>query len=161
MCLVQGLILIFYSFLDLFLHGSSSSADNYRQYQQRYHKYWVEILKLSFGLSIKSTHQFEWYKVTCRIRLEELWKGSKVFGNVLRVWQKNTCRGAVYLETLHAAIIFQTLHAAINFQKVFTHFRKIAKSLRQVLLYSHIFRNMHFLCDTICRLPEAVSGKCF
>ena len=119
MCLVQGLILIFYSFLNLFLHGSSSSVDNYRQYQQRYHKYWVKILKLSFALSIKSTHQFEWYKVTCRIRLEELWKGSKVFGNVLRVWQKNTCRGAVYLETLHAAIIFQNFTCCNKFSKGF------------------------------------------
>ena len=27
--------------------------------------YWVKNLHLSFVLSIKSTHEFEWHKVTC------------------------------------------------------------------------------------------------
>ena len=33
-------------------------------------------------------------------------KDQKFFGTVLKIWQKNTCGIAVFLETLHAAIIF-------------------------------------------------------
>ena len=39
-----------------------------------------EFLKLSFGLSIKSTHEIECSKVTWWDRIEEFWKKSKVFG---------------------------------------------------------------------------------
>ena len=58
---IQGLSLIVYSHLDLFLQRSSSSCDNYWRYQQRY--YWVEKIHLS--LFIKSTHEFDFYRVAC------------------------------------------------------------------------------------------------
>ena len=59
-------------------------------------------------------------------------KNQKIFGNVLRTWQKNTCIRAAFLDTLQVAIIFQRI----------PHFKKIAKSLRQDFVF--IFRNMHF-----------------
>ena len=34
-------------------------------------------------------------------------KDRKFFGNVLKIWGKNTCEIVAFLETLHAAIIFQ------------------------------------------------------
>ena len=39
-----------------------------------------EFLKLSFGLSIKSTHEIEWSKMTWWNGTEEFWKKSKAFG---------------------------------------------------------------------------------
>ena len=39
-----------------------------------------EFLQLSFGLSIKSTHEIEWSKMTWWNGTEEFWKKSKVFG---------------------------------------------------------------------------------
>ena len=37
--------------------------------------YCVKNLHISFVVSIKSTHEHEWYSVTCWNRLKELWKG--------------------------------------------------------------------------------------
>ena len=37
-CFIQDLSLNLYSYLDPFLHGSSSSFDNHWRYQQLYHK---------------------------------------------------------------------------------------------------------------------------
>ena len=67
-CFIQDLILNIHSYLDLLLHGSSSSFDNHWRYQQRYH----ELLGQNSPCFIKSTHEFKWYKVTCRNGLEEL-----------------------------------------------------------------------------------------
>ena len=39
--------------------------------------YCVENMHLSFGISITSTLEFEWYKVTCWHGMEEFWKGLK------------------------------------------------------------------------------------
>ena len=39
--------------------------------------YWVENLYLPFGVSIKNTHEFKWYRVTCWNGMEGFWKGSK------------------------------------------------------------------------------------
>ena len=63
-CFIQELTSNFYSFLDLLLHGSSSSVDGDWQYQQCYQRLQGRKPQLSFGLSIKSTHpEFEQYKV--------------------------------------------------------------------------------------------------
>ena len=40
----------------------------------------LSFLQLSFGLSIKSTHEIEWSKMTWWNGTEEFWKKSKVFG---------------------------------------------------------------------------------
>ena len=114
-CFIQDLSLDFHYYIDLFLHGRSSSFDNHWWYQERYQfrkscpyleffwpafsrirteyreirsispysvrmrentdqknsKYWnfsrsdhellLKNLHLSFEVSIKSTHEFEWY----------------------------------------------------------------------------------------------------
>ena len=60
---IQYLSLNFHSFLDLYLNGSSSSVDS-NQWYCISTSYWVENLKLSSCLSIKSTHEFKWYKKT-------------------------------------------------------------------------------------------------
>ena len=57
---IQDLSLNFYFFLDIYLHGCGSSVDNKRWYHIST-SYWVENLQLSFCLSIKNTHDFEWY----------------------------------------------------------------------------------------------------
>ena len=64
--------------------------------------------------------------------LEQDWK---CFDTVLKIWQKNTCRRAAFLEPLQAAIIFQR-------------FLCIKKLILQENFYN-IFRNMHFFNDTI------------
>ena len=46
---IQNLILVFHSFLDLYLNRSGSSADN-NQWYRISTSYWVENLQLSFCL---------------------------------------------------------------------------------------------------------------
>ena len=69
-CFIQDLSLVVHSYLDLFLHGSSSLFDNYWQYQQRY----CELLaqkSASFICCIKKgMEEFEWYRENCRNGLE-------------------------------------------------------------------------------------------
>ena len=45
--------------LDIYLHGSNSSFENYWWYQQHSTSYWFEKLNLSLSVSIKSTQEFE------------------------------------------------------------------------------------------------------
>ena len=40
----------------------------------------VQFLQLAFGLSIKSTHETEWQKVTWWNGTEDFWEKSNVFG---------------------------------------------------------------------------------
>ena len=60
-----------------FLTRSSPSFDNCWGYHQRCKELWVENLHLLFGVSIKSTHEFEWCRVTCLNGLEKPWKWPK------------------------------------------------------------------------------------
>ena len=71
----------------------------------------------------------QWCRVTCWNGLEELWKGSKVFGNVFKIWHKNISGIAAFLEMWHAAIIIQRFPCIL----------KMANSLRKALqAYSEI-----------------------
>ena len=76
---IQDLSLNVHSYLDLFLHRSSPSFNNYWGHQQRY-KELLGRKSASFIWCIsKSTHEFEWYRVTCLYGLKKPWKWSKSF----------------------------------------------------------------------------------
>ena len=59
----QNLGLDFHSFLDIYLNGSGSSVDNSRWYHINWST-WVVNMQLYFCFSIKSTHEFKWYRKT-------------------------------------------------------------------------------------------------
>ena len=85
----QQLSLNVHSYLDLFLHGSSSSFDNHWRYQQRYH----ELLgwkSASFIWCIKwiSLNGVEWH---VEMGWKNFEKDRKSVGTVLEIWQKSTC----------------------------------------------------------------------
>ena len=91
---IQKLTLNVQSYLDLFLHGSSSSFYNPWWYQQRYQEwsYWVENLHVSFGVPIKKAHKFEWYRKTCyRSSRQEVICEKSVLRNFKKFTGKHLC----------------------------------------------------------------------
>ena len=79
--LIQDLSLNAHSYLDLFLHGSNSSLTT------------IEVpttlprdigwKTVSFVVSIKSMHEFAWYRVTCLKDWKYFEKDWKAFNNSL------------------------------------------------------------------------------
>ena len=68
-----------------------------------------------------------------------------LLGHCIRYGRKKNCGIEVFLEPLHIAITFQ------RFPCVFKKWVSLLDS------FTDIFRNMHFLCNTIHKIPEVVN----
>ena len=110
----------------IIIGGISSVTTSYR----------AENPNLLFGVSIKSTHMnlngTEW------MNLKNFEKNRKFFGDVLKIWQRNTCRTASILKTLQAAIIFQMFSCIL---------RKWLSP--QETFCRHIQKYAFFVCETV------------
>ena len=122
----QDLSLNVYSYLDFFRYCRNSSFEKHWWYRHA-------ALPRDIGSKIYIPHLLwsimDWKKGSLkRIKI--------LFPTLLEVWQKNTCGGAAFLETLLTAII--SLHKKVDFPR-----NKVD------LQNADIFRNIIFLCDTI------------
>ena len=130
----QDLSLNVYSCSDIFLHGSSSSFDNYWWYQ-RYHKLFDQK-SASFIWFTKARMNMNGTRVNF---WEMYWRN---FEKVAK-WQKNTCGIPAFLQTLQVAIIYQR-------------FPCVRKLILQENFLRYFQKHAFFVW---CNRLEAVSGK--
>ena len=108
--------------------------------------YWVKNLHL---WCIKACMKLNDTESLIEMEWKNFERERKSFGTVLKIWQKNTCGRAAFLETSQAGIIFQKFPCIL---------RKWV--ILQGTFHRHI-QQMHFLCDLTDFQKQSVQVRCW
>ena len=129
-CFIQDLSLNVHSYLDFFPDGSSSLFDNQWLYQQRYHELVVRK-SASFIWCIRACMNLNGTEWLVEMDWKNFEKDQKSFGTFLKIWQKNACGKAAFLESW-----WSSFRVNLHTPPYFWSLRQTLPSPRQVICLS-------------------------